>query len=481
MSLQKHIRRTALAVLVCLFAPAPALFAQYGGQQRPIPGPGLPLPKRKNKTPADADPDNLIALKGMLRKIDDKKFVIETDDKRLLTVQRTAKTKFLERESDIKPSELQPGDRLRVDATETEDGKFLAFEVLLSKRGTPEERARARVPFEDEDEDTTPKKTEDKKPEDQKKVAAAPPLPSEPVERPTTAIAPPDTSKDDPGENAPRLSRGKPRTARRASGDPAEERAANDAVPSSPPSADRDAPPSAEREVRDTFIEKARETAENFRETLPNYSVKQFTTRFQANGGPRASFQPIDNVSTDLVYENGKESYRNILVNGKAPKGKLEESGSWSKGEFESVLRDVFHPSTNADFRPSGTATIVNRSSKVYKFVVEQENSHWRIQTEGQSYFPAYKGTMWIDKETSRVLRIEMQTRNVPKAFPIDTVESTVDYDFVRIGGTPFLLPVHSENLMCVRGTSTCMKNIIDFRNYRKFGADSTIIFTPQQ
>jgi Domain of unknown function (DUF5666) len=466
-----------------------------GGQQRPMPGPGLPFPKRK-KPQADADPDNLIALKGMLRKINDKQFVIETDDKRLLTVQRTAKTKFLEREADIKPSELQPGDRLRVDATETDDGRFLAFEVLLSKRGTPEDKARARVPVNDDEDDVAQQQPDPNQKAgagDKAKAAATPPPPAEPVERPTTAIAPPDASSGRGSDDTPRLSRGKPKTVRKDSEKSADEPVSAEVAAVERPSrnnasaavASTDDPvsasaPSADRDVRDSFIEKARDSAENFRETLPNYSVKQFTTRFQAQGGAKANFQPIDNVSTDVVYENGKESYKNILVNGKAPKGKLEEGGSWSTGEFGTVLRDVFHPATNADFRPSGNATIVNRSARIYKFVVEQENSHWRVSTAGQSYFPAYKGTVWIDKETSRVLRIEMQTRNVPKAFPLDTVESVVDYDFVRISGTPFLLPVHSENLTCVRGTSTCMKNVIDFRNYRKFGSESTIIFTPE-
>ena len=476
------MRLRALGLLICLVLP---LVAQQ--QQRPLPGPGLPFPKKKKAQPVDADPDDLIVLKGMLRKITAEKFVIETSDKRLLTVQRTPKTKFTEKEAEIKSTELQPGDRLRVDATETDKGTFLAYEVSISKRGSSEERAQAGMPYSDDD-DEAPGQPPRGKEAPASKQEKGKPVESESVERPATSVAPPDagnSSRDEDG--APKLSRGKPRAS--ASRKPVEEDAAPPIVEapvkvarsSRAPSADVDAPPSADRDVRDTFIEKARDSAENFRESLPNYSVKQLTTRYQAEGGPKASFTPIDVVSADLVYENGKESYKNIQVNGKAPKGKIEETGSWSKGEFESTQRDIFHPATNADFRPSGTATIVNRTAKIYKFVVEQENSHWRISTEGQTFFPAYKGSVWIDKETSRVLRIEMQTRNIPKAFPIDVVELTLDYDFVRISGTPFLLPVHSENLSCLRGTSVCNKNVLDFRNYRKFGADSSIIFTPQE
>jgi hypothetical protein len=65
----------------------------------------------------------------------------------------------------------------------------------------------------------------------------------------------------------------------------------------------------------------------------------------------------------------------------------------------------------------------------------------------------------------------------MPKAFPLDTVESAVDYDYVLIADKKFLLPVHSEALSCERGTAICSRNVIDFRNYRKFGADTEITF----
>ncbi len=59
----------------------------------------------------------------------------------------------------------------------------------------------------------------------------------------------------------------------------------------------------------------------------------------------------------------------------------------------------------------------------------------------------------------------------------MDTVESAVDYSFVRIGAEPVLLPVHAESPGCQRGTNSCSRNRIDFRNYREYTADSKITF----
>jgi hypothetical protein len=53
-----------------------------------------------------------------------------------------------------------------------------------------------------------------------------------------------------------------------------------------------------------------------------------------------------------------------------------------------------------------------------------------------------------------------------------------IDYEYTRLGDTQqYILPVHSENLMCQRGSDFCTRNAIDFRNYRKYEGSSTITF----
>jgi hypothetical protein len=246
-----------------------------------------------------------------------------------------------------------------------------------------------------------------------------------------------------------------------------------DAVPDALPDAAPGAPP------EDPVISKAKEAAESFTETLPNYICQQFTARF-VNTSHITSWQPQDVVSAEVVYENGRESYRNLAINGKPVKKGMEElSGSWSTGEFGTLLRDVFSPATAAEFHYRRDSSIAGMSAAVYDYQVKRENSHWRVQVPSQSVFPAYKGSVWIDKKNGRVLRIEMQASGIPGEFPLDTVETAADYEYVRIGGgtQQFLLPVHSESLSCQRGTSICSRNTIDFRNYKKYSGEASITF----
>jgi len=232
----------------------------------------------------------------------------------------------------------------------------------------------------------------------------------------------------------------------------------------------------------DPIIQKARQVAESFTGSLPNFFCQQMTTRYQTEN-IKQGWRAMDIVSADVAYEDGRESYKNIKVGGKLVNKPMEEiGGTRSTGEFATELAGLMSPETGAIFRKNGQDTIRGRATYVYKFEVPRERSLWRIEAPSQLYYPAYRGSVWIDKETARVLRIEQEARSMPLLFPFDTVETSTDYDLVRLAATEqFLLPVEAEALNCQRGSSLCARNKIEFRNYRKFGAQSNITFGDAQ
>ena len=314
--------------------------------------------------------------------------------------------------------------------------------------------------------------------------------------RPTTMIRPsdPPPEADDPGK--PSLRRGRPVARPRpataepdtvaavtpASGESSQ--TGNPALggPSADPAAasPADAPqPAVIGFVDDPIIGKAKEAAQEYSSALPDFFCRQVTTRYQTDGA-RSGWQALDVVTADVAYENGRESYKNIKIGNKAANtdDMGEIPGTRSTGEFATILEDLFAPDTAAVFRKGVAAKIRGRSADTYKFEVKRENSHWRIVVAAQLYYPAYRGTVWIDRETFRVLRLEMEGRNMPLLFPFDKVESATDYDFVRLSSPQqYLMPVNAEVLSCEQGSSRCLRNRIEFRNYRKFGAESDITF----
>jgi hypothetical protein len=410
-------------------------------------GPPISIPRRGKKGDSNSDQKDAAAatktFKGVIRVVEAKSFDMETEDTRILTIQITDKT--------VKPEELKMGDGVDVETTQDKDGQFQAVNI----------RVNAKVAQEINGSDSA-----------ESEGRTAPP--------PTIMVRPgPLHDADDAGP--PKLKRGKP-AARASSTKPDEDDDATPAAKSEKaapekPALERSAPATPPVNARRAFIEKARAAAIVYVEGLPNYVCQEVTTRYVSETR-QPSWQVIDVISAEVVYENRKESYRNLTINGKPTKKAPEETGAWSSGEFGTILRNLFEPGTDADFRYAEDDTIARQPASVYKFEVERRRSSWKIWVPGQYILPAYKGSIWVDKQTANSLRIEMQAQEIPEEFPRIAVETAVDYDYITLG-TPekFLLPVRAEVLSCARGSNECERNVIEFRNYHKFTGESTIKF----
>ncbi|MGA3237186.1 MAG: hypothetical protein ABSG03_12840 [Bryobacteraceae bacterium] len=455
------------------------------------PGAGIPIPSRGGKAQPNSSTKGqpLPNFRGKLKKMDAKTISLALDDDRVLDFRRDSKTKFYKGGDEVKDPKFNPGDQLSIEGPEDNTGAMVAVNVYWEKAAGAATTADA-------------KSKDDKVPD-----AWA----DAPSQTHGTEAAPPPAKHDSDDPGPPTLQRG-------AVADPSREKSAP--VPAQPVAQDAPATGSpADRPTlsaangqtperlpqyiprddgssnnnnggigndaiegslrhQDDLIRRAADTALDFTETLPNYVCQELMSRYQSESRP-ANWQALDVVGTEVIYENGKEDYRKVTVNGRPVNKKLEEvGGSWSTGEFGTVLISLFSPGTATEFHYRRDSRIAGILTKEYDFTVTHAHSNWRISMGSQSYDPGYSGTAWIDPATARVMRIEMSARSFPSDFPSDDVESATDYEYIRLGDAKqYLLPVHSETLSCLRGTNDCNRNVIDFRNYRKYTGESTITF----
>ena len=91
-----------------------------------------------------------------------------------------------------------------------------------------------------------------------------------------------------------------------------------------------------------------------------------------------------------------------------------------------------------------------------------------------------FHGLVYIDRATYGVRRLTLEADGIPRDFPTRSVGITVDYDYVEIGGHDYLMPATGAMLV-TRGKGVEL-NEMEFQNYRKYGADSSIKFdAPKQ
>jgi hypothetical protein len=452
-------------------------------------GRGIPVPSRGGNKPDNNAP--LPNFRGNLKQMDEKTITLELQDHREMQFKRNGKTRFFKNGEEVKSPKFAIGDQLSVEGPEDPQGFMTAVNVYWEKGAHDDATASA-----DDRKDSGGAGVDAWKDDPKKDTAgaagakdAAPPAAAQlPATETAPPSAPPDA--DDPGR--PKLVRGRAADPARehapsvpdqpapaAAAPVTEARTAPPVLPTDHPAiARRDDDQPVRRPVGDPLINKATEAALDFTEGLPNYVCQEMMARYQSLTRP-ANWQALDVVGAAVVYDHGKEDYRDVTVNGKPlKKGLNQVEGAWSTGEFGTMLIDLLSPATNAEFHYRREERTAGVSTKVYDYSVKRENSHWQITMGSQTYRPPYKGAIWIDPATARVLRIEMQASGFPDDFPTDHVESAMDYQFTRLGDTKqYLLPVHAETLSCQRGSDFCSHNVIDFRNYHKYSGESTITF----
>ena len=520
--------RWCLPVLFTLALGAATVFAQFGGSRFPgMGGQRYPQGPNPNSSPPKVyGPTETIT--GSLQQISDSSLIIDAGEDRIVLVKIQGGTKYLSTMGKVKASDFEPGDHITVEAVRDDNDHYFTKTVTMNKKGTAEEKSTAMQAAngasgsgssgggDSGDSDPDRPRLHRSNPDgaggassssSAASSAASSSTPvadkSGPARRPA-ASQPASTSSASDDSGPPVLHRNPPTSAASSSPNPqiasadipgsarpslsAEDVNGVTRVPVAPlPSAGASAGSNDNEVIRrsgnysgggDPIIDQARDAAFSFSETLPNYVVKQLTNRYATgnSGRGRTTWQPLDIVTSDLIYEDGKERYTNVMVNGK-PTKYIEQTGSWSEGEFASMLQAILSPGTNADFRSQRQVTIMNRPSYRYDYTVAQPRSTWTLHADGQTVSPSYTGSIWIDKETYRVLRIEIAARDLPRGFPLDTAESSIDYDFVMIGTQKVLLPAQADSLSCSRGTPDCSKNHTEFHNYRKFSADTNITF----
>lgn len=240
------------------------------------------------------------------------------------------------------------------------------------------------------------------------------------------------------------------------------------------------------------LLERTRQATLGAADKMPDYLVNQQITRSRAYS-QTSNWVVYDRLSIAVSYrQSAGEQYKLLSVNGMPP-GVDEREGSTygdklggttSTGEYVSMLSQLFKPETRADFQMVDTDTLRGRRTVVYEYSVKKEFSHQTLKFQehlGAVSLEAvvgYRGRIWVDRETNRVLRLEDVSVEIPPDFPITAASSVIDYDWVTINEVQHLLPsravIELTDHVGLQREQT--RNDILFRGYRKFGAEVKII-----
>ena len=154
------------------------------------------------------------------------------------------------------------------------------------------------------------------------------------------------------------------------------------------------------------LMEQVRETSLKYVQQLPNFICSEVVHRYEDASLRPAGYRPLDTVTAQLTYFEGREEYTGIRINGDAVPGATLESlrGVMAEGEFGSLLKGIFESESRTTFEWKRRKKVGGRWMSVFQYDVKKENSRYRIFDGNNQYTPAFRGEIYVDEETNMVI-----------------------------------------------------------------------------
>ena len=243
-----------------------------------------------------------------------------------------------------------------------------------------------------------------------------------------------------------------------------------------------DSPPAPKPDELRGAIEEARGRALAYTASLPDFICNESVRRYESTTG-KGNWALKDTLTLQLTYFGHLESYKLTAMNGHKTELTYEAAGGvMSKGEFGSMLLEVFSPGSRTVFGWSNWTTLLHRPAYVLSFSIAPWNSRYYLMVRqyGQgsvSTVGGEHGLVYIDRETKEVLRLDCEADSLPDSFPVVAASRVLDYGRIDVGGRSFLLPLRAGVRMISRDNHPQSRNEVEFIGYRKFTGESSISF----
>jgi hypothetical protein len=212
---------------------------------------------------------------------------------------------------------------------------------------------------------------------------------------------------------------------------------------------------------------------------LPNCSCLETVRReFKPAGG---KMRPLDVVRLEVLYSAGKEMY--------APPGDRKftaehpsayaGSGMIGDGYFALYLSSIVGDG-RASYEYKGEEELDGRRLAHYEFRLPVSMSGQTIHTADGTGTVGSVGSFWADPVTYDIVRLALQSSDIPPQLMLVESSHSVDYARIKLGEDEFLLPQTAGSRM-IKFSGEESVNRVEFTQCHLYGAESSISFGMQE
>jgi len=239
--------------------------------------------------------------------------------------------------------------------------------------------------------------------------------------------------------------------------------------------------PAPDASAQKATVSRIREAALTYGDRLQNFTCVEVTARSIGPSATGPRWKPLETQELELSYVDHREHYRLLKVNGETTDLQKRIKPGYFKGygQFGSALQNIFDPKAKAEFEWDHAEAASGGGTCVLRYRVPEPSSTIVITADLDQVRVGHHGMVWADCESGAVTRFLTDTdpaevRRVGRRVPIG-YRLEVRYGPATIASQEFLLPQSAVQTALFYKTWT--KAEIQFQQYRKYDANSTIKF----
>ena len=205
-------------------------------------------------------------------------------------------------------------------------------------------------------------------------------------------------------------------------------------------------PPAAEQQA---LTAKIKQSAMRFRGQLPDFICTEVETRWEDTSGTGNKWKLRDALEMLVHFaQDGRTAIKLILPT------------------------PIFSAKDDPQFQWSRWDELAGRRVAAFAFRAQPIVKNYPDGKRG--FLLAFHGLVYADPADGMVLRLETHT-DAPQGYPFEDGSGDVDYRAVTISNRKLILPVKATTRL--RRGKLLSRNEMQFTEYRKYEADSTVTF----
>jgi hypothetical protein len=232
-----------------------------------------------------------------------------------------------------------------------------------------------------------------------------------------------------------------------------------------------DAPDEA---TQQQILKTAQSYAEQYHRQIPDFICSQTVRRYSAKKD-RDKWKLEDTFLATMGYRDGHDRRVVLSRNNKPISGEKQPHGFWTHGEFGNLLQRVFSENARTSFQFDKWEKEGDSELAVFHYETGSDFSGLRLSVGAASAWVPYRGSISIEPKTGRIYHVASEASNIPPGFPVKAMTVRLDYKPVPLNDTEYLLPAVADGTITLQDHR--IRNEIEFSEYRKFDAQSSIRF----